>query len=645
MMTLLRWLWYLLPGNPVLVAIVLGGSRRQRHLWVRTTYLGTLIGLVVIGLLTSGGVTGQVGMTELAQAGTQVFHVISYAQVVLICLLAPMFMAGAIGREKIGGTYDILLTTPLSNLQIVLGVLGGRLFFVWALLASGFPLFAVLLLFGGVPIGAVFVSFAVAGVSALTVGAVAVALSVWRRGGRKSVFVFVITVGALLIASYMLDALLLRRLAPVAGPFNQGTTWLTPLHPLLVLEASLYQATYRPPDPAVLGQYPAWARFYLSRPFAAFTAISVAVSGVLIAFGAVGVRLVDHSQSRQGGREGGRPPGRLLNLRAWFSKHSRSQAGRLEGLKNPVAWREARRNNHSGWWALIKWGFAALAVAGAAALLAAYHTGRLPRLINPQTGGQLQPYEVFRLALLGLLMVELAVVTLVAIYISAGSVSREREEGTLDLLLTTLITPRQYLWGKLQGLVAFLAVLVAVPVITLGMVSVYTLIGSYLEVAPARVPFTLVNAQGMIATIPVPVVVPEAPLLWLAALLPFTALCVAVGLWWSLKTKSVLGAVAPSLGVIACLGVVMGLCGYNAAGTVPLLGTILNAFSPVTSLVTLIDPWQQIAGFGEDPTFGRLSVALGATIAGAGYSAVVYLMLQTMVRDFDHTVRHLTGTA
>ena len=36
--------------------------------------------------------------------------------------------------------------------------------------------------------------------------------------------------------------------------------------------------------------------------------------------------------------------------------------------------------------------------------------------------------------------------------------------GTLDLLLTTPITPNKYIWGKVRGLVSFLVLLVAVPV-------------------------------------------------------------------------------------------------------------------------------------------------------------------------------------
>ena len=60
--------------------------------------------------------------------------------------------------------------------------------------------------------------------------------------------------------------------------------------------------------------------------------------------------------------------------------------------------------------------------------------------------------EVFHGVLFAVLLLEVAVITLVALYMSAGCVSREREDGTLDLLLTTPTTPKQYIWGKLRGM-------------------------------------------------------------------------------------------------------------------------------------------------------------------------------------------------
>src|SRR5262249_3204276 len=66
--------------------------------------------------------------------------------------------------------------------------------------------------------------------------------------------------------------------------------------------------------------------------------------------------------------------------------------------------------------------------------------------------------------LLGAVIVEFGVILLIVTNAAASTVTREKEDGTLDLLLTTPITSRYYIWGKLRGLVSYVLPLVAVPV-------------------------------------------------------------------------------------------------------------------------------------------------------------------------------------
>src|SRR5690606_30418671 len=108
---------------------------------------------------------------------------------------------------------------------------------------------------------------------------------------------------------------------------------------------------------------------------------------------------------------------------------------------NPVAWREAKTRGKVASGILARWGFAIVGLLLGAGLVLTYHAGWLPTVID-RFGQPMPAYRVFHTALLSLLLLEIAVVTLVAIYMSAGSVSREREDGTLDLILTTPITPR-----------------------------------------------------------------------------------------------------------------------------------------------------------------------------------------------------------
>ena len=78
--------------------------------------------------------------------------------------------------------------------------------------------------------------------------------------------------------------------------------------------------------------------------------------------------------------------------------------------------------------------------------------------------------------LLGAVIVEFAVILLIVTNAAASTVTREKEDGTLDLLLTTPITSRYYIWGKLRGLVSFVLPLVAVPVVSVLMFIVYDIV-------------------------------------------------------------------------------------------------------------------------------------------------------------------------
>src|SRR4051812_19693344 len=148
MLGLPTYLWRLLPANPILLRVVEAGGKRLRDLIIRCLYLGLLVLLVLFSFTNVN--TGS--LSELSIASTRIFNNLSTLQLVLVALLAPIFTAGAITQEKDSQTYDILLATPLTNAQIVFGSLFSRLFFVFALLLSGIPIFSITQVFGGVAI-------------------------------------------------------------------------------------------------------------------------------------------------------------------------------------------------------------------------------------------------------------------------------------------------------------------------------------------------------------------------------------------------------------------------------------------------------------------------------------------------------------
>src|SRR5277367_4136521 len=160
MLGITDYFWRLIPANPILLRVVESGGKRRRDLFIRCGYLGLLI-FVVIFSLTNANVAGS-SLGELAKESAAVFQNLSYLQLALVALLSPIFTAGAITQEKDSQTYDILLSTPLSNGQIVLGSLMSRLFFIVALLVSGIPIFSITQIFGGVAIRSIVLSFGIA---------------------------------------------------------------------------------------------------------------------------------------------------------------------------------------------------------------------------------------------------------------------------------------------------------------------------------------------------------------------------------------------------------------------------------------------------------------------------------------------------
>src|SRR5438046_2030555 len=153
------YFWRLLPANPILLRVVESGGKRKRDLFIRCGYLRLLITFVIFSLVTSSNSVSGTSLANLAAESGKIFQSMSYLQLGLVALLAPIFTAGAITQEKDSQTYDILLATPLTNGRIVLGSLLSRLFFIVALLVSGIPIFSVTQLFAGVAIRHILVCF------------------------------------------------------------------------------------------------------------------------------------------------------------------------------------------------------------------------------------------------------------------------------------------------------------------------------------------------------------------------------------------------------------------------------------------------------------------------------------------------------
>src|SRR3954466_12894684 len=264
-----NYLWRLIPANPILVRVVQAGGKRKRDLLIRCAYLGILLFLVIFLLLQASGSLASASLSELSKQSAEIFYFMSYGQLALVALLSPIFTAGAITQEKDSQTYDILLATPLTNGQIVLGSLMSRVFFVVALLVSGVPIFSITQVFGGVAIRSIAMSFLIAAATAFVTGALAMAIAVFKVGTRRTIFSFYLFIVLYLVGLYLLDQLdFFHPFIDSKDPSKRGISWFTGIHPFLALHTVFNDKTYLPPNFGDLPERYRWwpLGFYLSNP-------------------------------------------------------------------------------------------------------------------------------------------------------------------------------------------------------------------------------------------------------------------------------------------------------------------------------------------------------------------------------------------
>ncbi|MDB5320626.1 MAG: putative rane protein [Phycisphaerales bacterium] len=698
------YFWRLLPGNPILRRVVETGGKRRRDLFIRCGYLGFLIGVVIFSLLSSTSSFGSMSLDQLAKVSAQLFRTTSYWQLGLVAFLAPVFTAGAITQEKDSQTYDILLATPLSNAQIVLGSLLSRLFFVIALLVSGIPVFSITQVFGGVAISSIVCSFAIAAATAFVTGAIAMAIAVFKVGTRRTIFSFYLFITVYVAGLWMLDAMDYFHPVytdPISGAVvRSNTSWFTGIHPFLALRVIFNQKEHLPPDllnlPASLQRWP--LGWYFSSPHTFYISFMFFLSFVLVSPSILFLRRLAQSSN---------------SLNSWILQKLRISKGDKTRKpravwSNPIAWREAKTKASAARASILRYTFMTAGVAGSIVLLVMYNTtfepdrsirlpdsydqvngtltifGRndapmriksevvqykepgnsekrdvgltqLPRgtyqILGPLTyepvtrpGAKANTLssltigpldrkvsaERTRQFLLGMIAIEFAVILLIVTNAAASTVTREKEDGSLDLLLATPITSRYYIWGKLRGLVSFVLPLTAVPIASIFIFIVNDVIH-------------LVGGQGFDW-----VVFPESLFILPGTLVVVIAFAAILGMQMSLRCRRTVMAVMSSVGIVLGICVGLALCGYSAVDSHAMgqAGLVFGAFSPFTLMTLLVDP-RYVAteqfGFGTaDPSNisgARLLIFVFGWAATGAYTLVVWGMYKSMVKNFDMTIR------
>ena len=179
----------MLPG-PVFNFELMATARRSRFYLVRAFYAAILfIILWAVHAAWAVETGGELDSHQVSWFAFSAFCGITVGQEILVLLLTPALVAGAIADEKQRKTLHYLMASQLTSAEIVLGKLLVRMLYVTVLLGVSLPVLSLLVLMGGIDPRLVLLSCG----ATLSTGWFLAALSIWvstiARRVREAFFV------------------------------------------------------------------------------------------------------------------------------------------------------------------------------------------------------------------------------------------------------------------------------------------------------------------------------------------------------------------------------------------------------------------------------------------------------------------------
>jgi ABC-2 type transport system permease protein len=122
---------------------------RERRGWLLPSLYLLVLGAVVTFAYYATTIDRGTGV-QGSSVGVALFLTLSYSQLALLLLLAPIFSAGSITIEKEQRTLSGLLTSLLTSSQIWWGKFVSSILFVLLLLVTSLPVLSMAFAFGGI---------------------------------------------------------------------------------------------------------------------------------------------------------------------------------------------------------------------------------------------------------------------------------------------------------------------------------------------------------------------------------------------------------------------------------------------------------------------------------------------------------------
>ena len=401
--------------GPIFAREARTAPRSARHFLLRAAYVLALFVLLYTAEKALVGLTGDLSAAGRARFGALAFQLLAAVQLTLCLFFALLFAAGNVAQEKDRRTLILLLMTDLRSSELALGKLSASLLGVGVLIACGAPVFFLLRLAGGVSVGQIGWFLALCAAASLAAGAWGGLCAFWREKTFQS-----LASGVLGLVGWLG---LTEAAALTAGAESTVGRVAATLNPFRALAGLLNPAAQLSAD-GVAAAGPAGVSAAV--PVAALTGLAAALTAVTV------WRLRAWNPTRHVNLPAPEPaasePGRSQT--ATGVKEDVKRRPTREVWANPVLWREIRTRAYGRRAVLIKLAFLALCAAAAAAL---------PGAAAPAGGGAA---VLTGLGLLALVLVNAQAVT---------ALTTERDGATLELLLATDLSAREFTLGKLLG--------------------------------------------------------------------------------------------------------------------------------------------------------------------------------------------------
>lgn len=402
--------------GPIFSREALTVPRQFRHYLLRSGYVGLLFVLMYTTRQVTLGFQDVQNLGDTARLGSMIFQVLAVTQLLLVMFFALLFSASNVAQEKDRKTLLLLLLTDLYDRELVLGKLGAGLLIVTVLIGISIPVFCLSYILGGVTLEQIFWAEVVCVATAVSAGAWGSFVAFWRDKTFQTLAIGVL--GAVLYLAAVEAALVLlpngdlSALVGQANPFRALLGILSPLaDPSNTASASV----------SALGT----------------VAILLAIAAVLVSTSIARLRIWYPARVQVRQREESEAAATRAPRQVW---------------DNPIIWREMQTRAYGRKVIFIKLAYVVLSAAIAAALA----------MSEPAdvTGAAVSPVTV---AFLGLSLMSFMLVNAQAV----TALTTERDGKTLELLLVTDITAREFIFGKLGGVLWNTRELIVIPLLLL----------------------------------------------------------------------------------------------------------------------------------------------------------------------------------